>query len=254
MTELIVCGSAGSYQGVARACSGYLLREGEQVVALDLGSGSLANVQRWIPLQRLQHIFLSHGHHDHVSDVVGLMQFTTFGAARPDRVDVIANRETCGTVSQLRELFAASDETVTLTEVEANDTFAFGPFKAKVFAAYHSRPALAIRVTDGEGSTVAYTGDSAPSDELARCAADADLLVCEASWLSSSGDYPPGIHMTGRQAGELAQRAGVGRLLITHVWPEFDPHELAAEAAEVFTGPVLVAEDNMVVRVGSRQR
>lgn len=251
MTELIVCGSAGSFQGVARACSGYLLREGDKAVALDLGSGSLANFQRWMPLARLQDIFISHGHHDHVSDIVGLMQYTSFGANRPDIVRLFANAATCAVVQQLRESFADQDRAVRPTVVAAGQKFDLGGFAAEVFEAWHSRPGLAIRVTDAAGRRLAYTGDSALSDELVRCAADADLLVAEASWLTDSGDYPAGVHMTGREAGELARRARVKTLLITHVWPEFNPYDVAAEAATEFDGPILVAEDNMVIDLGA---
>lgn len=251
MTELIVCGSAGSFQGVARACSGYLLREGANIIALDLGSGSLANIQRWVPLARLRDIFVSHGHHDHVSDVVGLMQYTSFGAHRPDLVRVFANESTCEVVHQLRRSFAEQDTAVRPTVVAAGQRLELGGFEVEMFEAWHSRPSLAVRVTDHAGHTVAYTGDSALCDELVRCAGGVDLLVAEASWLSDSGDYPIGVHMTARDAGDLARRAGVRRLLITHVWPEFDPYAAAAEAAEVFDGPILVAEDNMVITVGA---
>ena len=52
------------------------------------------------------------------------------------------------------------------------------------------------------------------------------------------------MHLSGRQAGEHAAAAGVGRLLITHVPAWFDGEELLAEAKEAFGGPVeLVAPD-----------
>jgi ribonuclease BN (tRNA processing enzyme) len=44
--------------------------------------------------------------------------------------------------------------------------------------------------------------------------------------------------MSGRQAGEAAAKAGVGKLLITHVPMWFDGDELVAEAKEVYQGPV----------------
>ena len=73
------------------------------------------------------------------------------------------------------------------------------------------------------------------------------MLLCEATWPHVTERWdepPPGIHMSGRQAGEHAAAAGVGRLLITHVPAWFDAQALLAEAKEAFDGPVeLVAPD-----------
>ena len=79
-------------------------------------------------------------------------------------------------------------------------------------------------------------------------AAGADVLLCEASWphvVPGRWTEPPGgLHMSGRQAGEHAAAAGVGRLLLTHVPTWCDPAALLAEAQEGFDGPVeLVAPD-----------
>ena len=68
------------------------------------------------------------------------------------------------------------------------------------------------------GRSLAYSADTAPCDALLRLAAGADAFLCEASYLASE-DNPPGLHMTGRDAGEAATKAGVGRLLLTHLVP-----------------------------------
>jgi ribonuclease BN (tRNA processing enzyme) len=49
---------------------------------------------------------------------------------------------------------------------------------------------------------------------------------------------PPGVHLSGRQAGEYAAAAGVGRLLLTHVPPWFDGEELRTEAKAAYDGEV----------------
>ena len=62
------------------------------------------------------------------------------------------------------------------------------------------------------------------------------MLLCEATW-TDHPERPPGVHLSGRQAGEAARKAGVGRLLITHVPAWYDGEVLLAEAREVFDGP-----------------
>ncbi len=59
------------------------------------------------------------------------------------------------------------------------------------------------------------------------------MLLAEAAY-PEGPDLPPGLHLTGRQAGELAAKAGVGRLLVTHVPAWVDAAAQLAAAREVF--------------------
>ncbi len=79
--------------------------------------------------------------------------------------------------------------------------------------------------------------DTGESPELVELATGADVLLCEASF-GPDDPYVPDLHLTGRQAGEHAARAGVGRLLVTHVPPWGSPERQAAEAAVGFDGTV----------------
>ena len=88
----------------------------------------------------------------------------------------------------------------------------------------HPCEAYAVRVEHG-GRSLAYSGDTGPCAGLVEAARGADVLLCEATWphVTEWWDEPPtGIHLSGRQAGEHAAAAGVGRLLITHVPAWFD--------------------------------
>jgi ribonuclease BN (tRNA processing enzyme) len=77
-------------------------------------------------------------------------------------------------------------------------------------------------------------------DSLLRVAHRADTFLCEASYLDGM-DNPPGLHLTGREAGQVATKAGVGRLLLTHLVSAWGSETKTAEAAaSAFTGPVHV--------------
>lgn len=250
MSTLTVCGSAGSYPGRGRACSSYLLADGPALLLLDIGSGSLANLQRWVSLQSITDIFVSHDHLDHMADLIGLLQFTSFSPDRQERLRVWAHPDTCQTLRALQRQFAPSDRSLELRPVEPGQDYELaGGQRFRVMPAVHSRPAYSIRVTDSCGQVIAYTGDTSLCDSVIECAKDADLLIAEASWPEPREDYPLGVHMTGEEAGELAQRANARRLLVTHVWPEFEPGDSMRAAQRRFGGSVLLAEDNLVIRV-----
>jgi ribonuclease BN (tRNA processing enzyme) len=99
----------------------------------------------------------------------------------------------------------------------------------------HPCEAYAVRLEHG-GRSLVYSGDTGPCDTLVELATDADVLLCEATW-TDEPDRPPGVHLSGRQAGEVARKAGAKRLLITHVPAWYRGEDLLAEAREVFDGP-----------------
>jgi ribonuclease BN (tRNA processing enzyme) len=114
-----------------------------------------------------------------------------------------------------------------------------GPFRVEPIRVAHPVPAYGIRVT-AAGHSLAYTGDTGPCDALDRLAEGVDLLLAEASFRHDASN-PPDVHLTGRQAGELAARHGVSQLVITHVPPWYDVDEMVTEARLTHDGKVSAA-------------
>ena len=63
-------------------------------------------------------------------------------------------------------------------------------------------------------------------------------MKLEAFAAEDGRDSVRGVHMTGSRAGELAQRAGAARLLLTHLQPWTDPEAVRRSAERVYEGPV----------------
>jgi ribonuclease BN (tRNA processing enzyme) len=80
--------------------------------------------------------------------------------------------------------------------------------------------------------------------DLAR---NADLLLCEASFLSEAG-LPPDLHLTARQAAEYAARADADTLMLTHLVPWNDRKRSLEEAQAHFKGELSVASCGAVFR------
>ncbi|HPU36225.1 MAG TPA: MBL fold metallo-hydrolase, partial [Bacillota bacterium] len=111
----------------------------------------------------------------------------------------------------------------------------------------HSLPGYAISFT-GAGKLV-FSGDTAWTEELVEITRGADLFLSEASGQDQDAAYLGEFHLTARQAGEIARRAGVRKLLLTHFWPEYDPDLLVQQALESYDGPVLAAREGETYRV-----
>jgi len=101
------------------------------------------------------------------------------------------------------------------------------------------------------GRTVVYTGDTRPCEATVTIAEGADILVHEATFGDEEAERAVETgHSTAREAATIASRAGVGRLLMTHVSARYsrDTSELELQARAVFSRAT-VARDGMEVDV-----
>jgi ribonuclease BN (tRNA processing enzyme) len=131
----------------------------------------------------------------------------------------------------------------------ASGTRDIGPFRITAERMNHPVETYGFRV-EHDGWRVAYSADTGQTDALARLADGADVLLCEATFVSGP-DNPPDLHLTAGQAGEYANRAGAGQLVLTHLPPWQDRDQALAEAAGSYRGPLSAAIPGLVLGPGA---
>ncbi len=102
------------------------------------------------------------------------------------------------------------------------------------------------------GRTFVYTGDTRPLDRTVDVATGAELLVHDATFASDEAERARQTgHSTAREAADVASRAGVVRLALTHISSRYagDASQLEREAAAAFDGEVFVARDGQSVSI-----
>ncbi|MET0189505.1 MAG: MBL fold metallo-hydrolase [Pseudonocardia sediminis] len=245
--RLIVLGCSGSGPGPGSPASGYLVEAGDARFTLDLGNGTFGALQRHLDPWALDAVAFSHLHADHCSDFASLVVHRRYHPRPP--YDATASKLAVHAPGEAPDRFAAAyapsaaeragtdlTDVFTFHALTPGSTASIGDARLSATPVDHPCETYALRV-EHEGRTLVYSGDTGPCDGLVTAARDADVLLCEASW-PHSDDAPAGVHLSGRQAGEHAAAAGVGRLLLTHVPAWCDPQELLAEAKAVFDGPI----------------
>lgn len=93
------------------------------------------------------------------------------------------------------------------------------------------------------GSKLVLVGDAGRTDNLLEVCRDADALVIESTYLDEEEDMAGQFsHLTARMSAELAQKAGVKKLILTHISRRYRAKDVTAEAQSVFADTV-VARD-----------
>ena len=248
--RLTVVGCSGSLAGPDSAASCYLLEaEGFRLV-VDFGNGSLGSLQRYAPLLGIDAVCLSHLHADHCVDLYSYSIARTYSPAGPQPpIPVFGPAGTAGRIGLVHGPDGDEGLTKRFTfETMEPGRLSVGPFDIELAHVNHPVETFGFRFTQG-GRSLVYTGDTGETDAVPALAAGADVFLSEAAFLEEPG-LPPDLHLTARQAARYASRAGVGRLVLTHLQPWNSRDDARAEAAAAFPGPLDIARTGQVIDLG----
>jgi ribonuclease BN (tRNA processing enzyme) len=197
-------------------------------------------LQRYGEADDLDGVFFSHLHPDHCLDLTGLYVFRKYHpeGALP-RIPVWGPVGVAQRMAAAYDLPADPGMSGEFDFHEYDGPVDVGPFHVEPVRVAHPVPAYGLRVVAG-GRTLAYTGDTGPCDPLDTIADRADLLLAEASFRHGE-ENPDDLHLTGREAGEVAARNDVPRLVLTHVPPWHRVADMLDEAGEVYGGELSAA-------------
>lgn len=244
--RLTVVGCSGSYAGPDAAASCYLVEADGFRLLLDFGSGALGPLQHHVDLATIDAVLLSHLHPDHCLDLCGFYVFRNY---RPEgRLPPIPVYGPAGTADRMAAAYGKEPAPglrghFDFHEWRPDERIVLGPVTVGVARVVHPVETYAIRV-EHAGRVLAYSGDAGPCDGLVQAASGADVFVCEATF-HEGAPTPPNLHLTGREAGDHAAKAGVGRLVLTHIPPWNDPQRTLAEASSAYGGPIDLARPSL---------
>lgn len=249
--NLIVLGSGTAVPHAKRASAAHWLETDCGNVLLDMSADAPHRMaEEQLDWPNLDAIWISHFHLDHLGGVASFL-FATRAApqtqARGKPLHILGAQGLKNIVEAINEandyrLFQQPFP-VEVIEVNAGIKFELLPgLEAKTCSTPHTNESLAIRLKDRSGSVLVYTSDTGYSDELAEFATGAGLLLMECSFFQNK---PVKTHLELADAIDIARNAAPRKLVLSHLYAEWDGIDLATEAQRFWTGETIEAYDGL---------
>jgi ribonuclease Z len=262
--EVLFCGTGSPNRSPDRRQPCLAVVAGGRLFVFDAGEGAIGALTEYAaPLSRLDTVFLTHLHSDHISGLGELMHNSwLFG--RTHAIEVVGPPGTANVVAGFTQVYSedlvdreqlvdeqafdgdlamATPREVTLLDATPKVVFDRSGVRVEAFPVDHMEwpPAFGYRVHFG-GKTLVLSGDTRRADSVSRAATGADLLIHEAlseealariaraldrddlGVPSSRLEKIAGVHTTTIEVAQLAAAAGVPRLAITHMMPGLPPN------------------------------
>lgn len=217
--RLEVVGCSPAWPNAGGAQSGYIV-EGPGRLLLDCGPGVLARLREQDPWPHLDAIAITHFHLDHWGDLVPWVWGRMYGLGRDLPTPELwvqpggrAELEAFGERLGMPDMF---ERTFSVREYPDDEPFeAAGLVVTPLRLPHYTLRTYGFRVSN-ERSSMAYSGDSGPSQRLSELARDVDLFVCEATLERGELDGQPRGHLSLEEALAAHESSSAKRLLITH--------------------------------------
>ena len=255
--KVTILGSGTCVPSLQRSSCAVLMQIGTSRLLFDSGPGTMRRLlEADTTIFDLDYLFYSHFHPDHTAELIPLLFATKYpdGTRRQAPLTVIAGRGFTKFFAGLKAVYGKwielPAEMLHFLELDntSRDSQTFANFRVDSTPVEHNPESIAYRITSTDGSSVVYSGDTDFSENLIELAKEADLLICESALpdrLKVSG------HLTPSMAGEIATRAAVRQLVLTHFYPDCEKVDVKQECRTNYGGPLLMAEDLMRIEIGA---
>ena len=274
-TDVIVLGTGTPTPDAERAGAGIAVVVNGEAYLFDAGSGThFRAIQAMgkyempaLTPQEINYIFVTHLHSDHIHDLDNFAMARWWG--RPDTLNIYGPEGLAGYIDNISSMGeiegrirAAGTPPQLVTnrkgfrpqayEISAGLVFENADIRVEAFTVPHGdiKPAFGYKVITAD-KTIVISGDTTYSEEIARQAADADLLfheVISGDLLSSMSefwqDYHGSSHTVTQDVAKVANAARPGTVVLYHILFIGQSAEgMVAEVTRDYNGKVVLAND-----------
>ena len=257
--QLVVLGSGTSVPHPRRAAAAFWLETAAGSILLDCSADAPHRMaQENLDWMNLDAVWISHLHLDHCAGLAPLLFGLKWapGINRRGRPLMIYG---CEGMTKLLQAINESGNYRLFEQPFPVECHEFAPTEAprpiemldglgaQIISTPHRAESLAIRLKDSSGATLVYSSDTGYSESLAEFARGVDLLILECSFYR---DKPTPKHLELSEAMGIAKLAGPQKVLLTHLYSEWDKVDLETEARKLWSGETIAAYDGLRFSIG----
>ncbi|MGT2958362.1 metal-dependent hydrolase [Streptococcus bovimastitidis] len=243
--KITTLGSWGGYPFQNQGTTSYLLtgHDGFQLL-MDCGSRALNELEKIINPLDLDAVLISHYHPDHVADLGVLRHYRQLYPkylCEAKVLPIYAHDEDKEEFAKL----SLPDVSVGVA-YDVHGSQSIGPFDIAFIKTVHPVICYAFRIVERKtGQVLVFTADTGYFEDMTTFAQDADLFLADVYLYEGNENHFA--HLTSKEAGLMAQAAGVKKLVLTHMPPVppqgIDPKrhlEILKEETQKYAGQIPV--------------
>lgn len=271
--ELIITplGTVSCYCKNNLNCPGFLIESNKNKLLLDCGNGISSLLKFPDDLKNLN-IIISHLHSDHYGELPTIAQ-TSYVLKKlgyindkikvyipeGDKIDVIEHYEDkdgCGMSRIIKKniidfdyLMSLNNSNTSYLEVipyKEKDKLYFDNLEITFSKNPHPLITYSTKIENDELKLVYSSDTGYDGNYLENFAKEADLLICESTFLRGQMRTDNN-HLYAYEAGLIARKANVKKLMLTHFWPEIEKEKYLQEAKEMFDNTITSEEGKKLI-------
>jgi len=254
--KLVVLGSGTSVPHPQRASAAFWLDTAAGSMLLDCSADAAHRMaEESLDWPSLDAVWISHLHLDHCGGLASLLFGLKWAPQTQSRRKPLKIFGCEGIKKLLRAIDDSNDYglleqpfPIELHEISAGKALfeMLSGLQAQTLSTPHTRESLAILLTDSDEASVVYSSDTGYSEELAWFAREVSLLILECSFWRNK---PTSKHLELEDAMRIARLAEPRRLLLTHLYPEWEGVHLEGKAKELWSGTTIEACDGLRLEI-----
>jgi len=244
--KLIILGSGTCVPSLKRSSPANFLKIKKNNILIDCGPGTMRQLLKaGLDYKAIDFIFLTHFHFDHISELGSIIQALDWTPYFDRKKDLILAGPV-GFKSFYRKTINSKPRpnTYRIKIMEIKRRSIFSGFNVECTKTIHSKESIAYKFIENSKSLI-ITGDCDYSENLIKFSKNANLLLTECSYPDHFKAFG---HLVPKECGEIAKRANVKKLVLTHLYLPFSEIMKLKETKRIFKNTIL-AKDLLTLNI-----